>query len=81
MTVIPHFHGIPSRKAIYGITFVIQGDLQGQEVCSKVKLLKILFPINTDRGSEILICYVILNRESICGDSFGDFKDILSIKK
>ena len=32
-------------------------------------------------ASVILIFYVILNRESICGDSFADFKVILNIQK
>ena len=32
-------------------------------------------------ASVMFIFYVILNRESICGDSFGDSKDILNIKK
>ena len=40
MTVIPNFHGISTDKSIYGIMFVIQGDLQGQKVNSKVKFLK-----------------------------------------
>ena len=29
--VIPNFHGISTGKSIYGITFVIQGDLQDQK--------------------------------------------------
>ena len=48
MTVIPHFYGISTGKSIYGTMFVIQGDLQGQKVNSKVKFLKILFLINTN---------------------------------
>ena len=30
MTVTPNFHGTSTEKSIYGIMFVIQGDLQGQ---------------------------------------------------
>ena len=41
MTVIPNSHG--TEKSIYGIMVVIQGDLQGRKVNSKVKFLKILF--------------------------------------
>ena len=37
---MPHFHGILTVKYIYGIMFVIQGDLQGQKDSLKVKFLK-----------------------------------------
>ena len=35
--VISLFHGILSEKSIYGNILLIQGNLQGQEVISKVK--------------------------------------------
>ena len=44
---MPNFHGISNGKSIYGIMFVIQGDLHGQKVNSKVKFPKILFSSNT----------------------------------
>ena len=77
MTVTPNFHGISTGKSIYGIMFVIQG----QKINSKVKFLKIIFSINTNSSKCITYFYVILNRESICGDLFGDAKDILNIEK
>ena len=40
MTVIPTFHGIFAGKSINGIIIVIQSDLQGQNVNSKVKISK-----------------------------------------
>ena len=40
MTVIPNFYGISTKKYIYGIMSVIQGDLQGQKVDFRVKFLK-----------------------------------------
>ena len=46
--MIPHFHGILTGKFIYGIMFVIQGNLQGQKVNLMVKFLKILFLTNTN---------------------------------
>ena len=79
MTVIPNFHGISTEKSIYGIMFVMHGDLQDQKVNFKVK--KTLFSINKNSSKCNTYFYVILNRESICGDSFGDYKDILNIKK
>ena len=63
---------------MYGIMFVIHGDLYGQKVNFIVKFLKMLFLINTNTSKCV---YVMLNREFICGDSFGDSKDILNIKK
>ena len=62
--------------------FVIQSDLQGQNVNSKVKISKnIIFnQIIQIAASVIPIFYVIFSRESICGDSFGESKDILNIK-
>ena len=41
MTVIPNFYGMSTGKSIYGIMFVIHGDLQGQKVNFKVKFLSI----------------------------------------
>ena len=41
--VIPHFHGILTGKSFYCIMFVIQGDLYGQRVNFKAKILKIIF--------------------------------------
>ena len=35
--VIPLFHGILSRKSIYGIILVIQGQIQCRKVISKVE--------------------------------------------
>ena len=46
--VILYVHRILSRKSIYGIVIVIQGDLHGQKVNLKVKFLKILFLTTTN---------------------------------
>ena len=43
MTVVTNLHEISTGKYIYGIMFVIQGDLQGLKVNSKVKFFKRLF--------------------------------------
>ena len=60
MTVISNFHGISTEKSIYGIMFVIQGDLQGQKVNSKLKFSKILFSIKTSSSKCNTYFYVIL---------------------
>ena len=59
--------------------FVIQGDLQGQKV--KVNCFKNNIKKNTNSSKCNACFYVILNRESICGDSFCDSRDILNIQK
>ena len=51
--VIPHFHGILHGKSIYGIMFVIQGDLQDQEVNLK-KLKKKLTSTNCSKCNTVL---------------------------
>ena len=63
MTVSSNFHGISTGKSLYGIMFVIQGEVQGQKVIFNKYKYNTYF-------------YVILNVESICGDSFGDCNDI-----
>ena len=60
--------------------FVIQFDLRGQKINFKVRFLKILFLIIKIAANVIHNFYVILNRESICGGSFGDSNDILISK-
>ena len=83
MSIIHNFHAISTGKSIYGIMFVIQGDLQCEKVNSKVKFrpIQILFSINTKSSKCDAYFYVILNKESICDDSFNDSMDIFKIKK
>ena len=48
---------------------------------SRSNIKKILLSINTDSSKCITYFYAILNRESMCGDSFGDSKNTFEYQK
>ena len=63
------FHEILTAKYIHGIMFVIQSDLQGRKVNSKVKFKKILCLTNTSKCNTFF--GRILSGESIYGIILG----------